>query len=105
MDIPLEEVRRLAQLAHLEYPDEPGTEALFSDEQLVSLQRDIASFLDHVADLQSVNIDGVPAITHGVPVTTRLRDDIADATANLSEMLDAAPASDGLAFMVPKVVE
>lgn len=105
MAISLAEVRRLVQLAHLEFPENEDQQYLFSEEKLSELRNDIVRFLEHVNDLQSVDVSNVPPASHGVPIPTRLRKDAAEPTRRLEQLISAAPATDGRSFIVPKVVE
>ena len=105
MAIDMAEVLRIARLAHLEFPESSPGGQLFSEEQLAELRNEIAQFLEHVEDLQSVDVTGITPTAHGVHIPTRLRKDVAGATLDPDHLMASAPASDGHAFVVPKVVE
>ncbi|MEO1227423.1 MAG: Asp-tRNA(Asn)/Glu-tRNA(Gln) amidotransferase subunit GatC [Myxococcota bacterium] len=104
MAIDADEVRRIARLAHLELPEGSSSE-LFDEATLNALARDLDRILEHVRDLSEVDVEGVPPTAHGVPIPTRLRSDEAGPTLTPDEALGGAPARDGDAFSVPKVIE
>lgn len=104
MAIDASEVLRIARLAHLEYPASED-ERLFDDAALGRYAADIDRILEHVRDLESVNVEGVERSAHGMPIPTRLRPDAADPALGTEKALAAAPAAEADAFRVPKVVE
>lgn len=102
MSISPDDVRRVAQLAHLELPGEGG---LFDEQALQALAGDLERILDHVRDLQEVDVTGIPPTAHGVPLPSRWRDDTEGPTLAPERALEAAPARHEHAFSVPKVIE
>ncbi len=113
MSIDKDEVRRIARLAHLEYPRvqnankewvEPE-QHLLSGALLQQLSTDLAKILEHVEVLSEVDVEGVEPCAHGVPLPTALREDEAGQILSPDESLGGAPARFGDAFSVPKVVE
>lgn len=105
MAIDSEEVLRIARLAHLEFPESETGERLFEEATLQRLAGEIDRILEHVRDLESVAVDGVPPTAHGVPLPPRTRADEAEEPLSPSEALSGAPAQQDNAFAVPKVVE
>ena len=105
MAIDLAEVLRIARLAHLEFPENPDGERLISDARLAELRDDIDGILEHVRDLESVDVSGVPPTSQGVDIPTRLRADEPGQPIDLDRLFEGAPAADGHTFVVPKVVE
>lgn len=115
MAIDADEVLRIARLAHLEYPgsaDQAGASAepepdarLFDTATLEKLATDVDRILEHVRELASVDVEGVPATSHGFLARTHGRRDEPGPTLEPDEALRGAPARDGDAFSVPKVVE
>ena len=101
------EVLRIARLAHLEYPEDPGGHSvrLLDDDTLQRLASDIDRILEHVRDLQAVDVEGVEPTAFGVPMPYRARPDEAGHEVSPEAVLAGAPARDGDAFQVPKVVE
>lgn len=68
------------------------------------MQSDLGSILDHFATLAAVNTDGVPAMTHAIPIELRLRDDVPADSLSPGAATKSAPASrDGL-FVVPAMI-
>src|SRR5687768_12294765 len=94
------EVRRIARLAHLEFPrvqNKDGTwsepsEHLFDDATLEKLAGDISRFLEHMRDLDSVDVSGVEPTSHGVPLPTAFREDVAGHVLETERALEGAPA-------------
>jgi aspartyl-tRNA(Asn)/glutamyl-tRNA(Gln) amidotransferase subunit C len=87
----VEEIAMLARL-HLE-PDE-----------IQRMQGDLGTILDHFTTLATVDTEGVPPMTHAVPMDLRLRvDEIAPSLAT-ADALKGAPARDGEFFVVPAMI-
>lgn len=113
MTLSKEDVRRIARLAHLEYPrlqakdgtwSEPEAH-LMNDDTLHRLAKELDRVLEHVNELTQLDLDGVEATPHGVALPTRLRDDVAQDPLDRDAALTQAPARMGDAIVVPKVVE
>jgi aspartyl-tRNA(Asn)/glutamyl-tRNA(Gln) amidotransferase subunit C len=108
-----DEARRIARLAHLEYPrvqQKDGTftepsEHLIDDRTLDALARDLKEILEYVRALDEVNVEGVEPTSHGVPLPTKLRSDAPGETLPTERALAAAPQHTGEAIAVPKIVE
>ena|SRR5438067_19436 len=113
MAISKEEVRRIARLAHLEYPRiqaKDGTfvepaDHLMDDAMLEKLATELGQVLDHVRQLDEVDVSNVEATSHGVPLPTRFREDVAGPGLATDKALAAAPERTGDAISVPKIVE
>lgn len=113
MAIDRAEVRRIARLAHLEYPrvqnkdgswTEPA-EHLFDDALLDKLAGELSKVLEHVKQLDEVDVSGVEPTSHGVPLPTRFRDDARGAVLETDRALAGAPQRVGDGIAVPKIVE
>ena len=89
------EVERIAELARLE----------LSDAEAVRMTADIQAILGYVAALDALDTRGVEPTTHAVPLATPLRDDRAAAALDPDRALANAPAREGFAFVVPKVLD
>jgi aspartyl-tRNA(Asn)/glutamyl-tRNA(Gln) amidotransferase subunit C len=108
-----DEVRRIARLAHLEYPrvhQKDGTfgepaEHLIDDTTLEAFARELRQILDYVQQLDEVNVEGVQPTSHGVPLPTKLRADEPGPVLPTERALAAAPQHTGDAISVPKIVE
>lgn len=96
-----EEVRRVADLAHLE---------LTSQEEQV-MQRDLSSILDYVAQLNELDTAHVAPMAQVAEVLQAaseggsLRADTVRPSLDRKAVMQSAPASDGVFFKVPKVIE
>lgn len=89
------EVERIAALARL---DLTGAEA-------DRMTADIEAILGYVASLGSLDTAGIEPTTHAVPLATPLRQDRAAPALDPERALANAPARDGFAFVVPKVLD
>ena len=89
------EVERIAELARLD----------LSDAEATRMTADIEAILGYVASLEAIDTAGVEPTTHAVPLATPLRDDRASAPLDPERALANAPARDGFAFVVPKVLD
>ena len=98
-----QDVLRVAELANLE---------LTADE-VPRMQRDLNNILGHVAQLQELNTEGVPAMSQvtemlGAEVDAagiELRPDVVRPSVDRKLVMAQAPETDGRFFKVPKVIE
>jgi aspartyl-tRNA(Asn)/glutamyl-tRNA(Gln) amidotransferase subunit C len=96
----VEEVQRVAELAHLE----------LRPEETPRMLDDLNAILDYVAELNELDTTGVEPLaqvselkdTAGAGV---LGDDVARPSLDRVVVLSQAPESDGVFFKVPKVIE
>jgi aspartyl-tRNA(Asn)/glutamyl-tRNA(Gln) amidotransferase subunit C len=88
------EVDEIAMLARLH---------LEADEAM-RMQDELGKILDHFLALATVDTDGVPAMTHAVPMDLRLRADEPAPSLPASEAVRAAPAHEGDLFVVPAII-
>jgi aspartyl-tRNA(Asn)/glutamyl-tRNA(Gln) amidotransferase subunit C len=98
--VSVEEVERVAELAHLE---------LKADESKRML-KDLNAILDYVAELNEIDTTGIAPLEQiseleGVGGVTDLRADSVVASVDRAIVMAAAPESDGAFFKVPKVIE
>ncbi len=89
-----EEVRHVAQLARLELSDE---EELRMTEQM----NQILGYMDKLNELDTADI---PAMTHAIQLENVFRVDEASESLDREKALSNAPESDGVSFLVPKVI-
>jgi aspartyl-tRNA(Asn)/glutamyl-tRNA(Gln) amidotransferase subunit C len=101
------DLQRVADLANLE----------LSDNEQLSLLRDLNSILDHVAQLNELDTSAVPAMaqvgeaiaaplhSNGFDSRATLRPDLHAPSLDRQLVLAAAPDSDHTYFLVPKVIE
>jgi len=86
----LEDVARVAELAHLELaPDETG-----------AMLHDLNAILDYVAELNELDTSGVAPLSQVTELV-----DAARASALRSDVVTQAPEADQGFFKVPKVIE
>ncbi len=87
----VDEIAMLARL-HLE-PDEAAR-----------MQDELGKILDHFLALATVETEGVPAMTHAVPMDLRLRADEPAPSLPAADALKGAPAREAEAFLVPAII-
>ena len=92
--ITADDVRKVAQLARLELPEE--TIATYTGQ----LER----ILDYVDQLQAVDTEGVATTTRAVEVVNATRDDRVETTDVREDLLNQAPLREGDFFRVPKIL-
>ena len=88
------DVRKVAQLARLELPEdqiETYTEQL----------EDILSYVDH---LQEIDTGNIPPTTRAVEVVNAMRDDFVEVNSSREDILNQAPQREGDFFRVPKIL-
>jgi aspartyl-tRNA(Asn)/glutamyl-tRNA(Gln) amidotransferase subunit C len=99
MALSLEEVRRIAALARLR----------LSPEEEETFRVQLSAILDHVAVLADLDVSGVEPMTHALAaeggVAPPLRPDEVRPGLSHDEALSNAPARDGTAFQVPRIIE
>jgi len=97
MSLSLDEVRRVARLARLELS--PEEERVF--------QGQLSAILDYVRQLEELDVSDVEPMTHalagGDPAP--LRADEVRPSLDPDEALANAPAREGTAFKVPRIIE
>ncbi len=76
-----------------------------SEEERERFGAQLGSILDYVRQLEALDLTGVPATAHAVPVTNVLRDDVPGPSLPRDEVLANAPASEDGFFVVPPVIE
>jgi aspartyl-tRNA(Asn)/glutamyl-tRNA(Gln) amidotransferase subunit C len=87
-------VAKVARLARLDLtPDE-----------LTRATTQLGDMLDHFADIDGLQLDGVPAMTQAYPLTNVLRDDVVTPVLERDEVLAAAPSVEDARFKVPPII-
>jgi aspartyl-tRNA(Asn)/glutamyl-tRNA(Gln) amidotransferase subunit C len=76
-----------------------------SDDEIASMTRDLEQMLDYVATLEGLDTEGVPPTAHGFELATPLRPDQPVAPLDPELAVANAPAREGTAFLVPKMLE
>ena len=98
--VTVEEVQRVAELAHLELtPDETG-----------NMLHDLNAILDYVAELNQLDTSGVAPLEQVSEIGNAigagaLRPDQPRPSLDRAAVMAEAPESDGTFFKVPKVIE
>jgi aspartyl-tRNA(Asn)/glutamyl-tRNA(Gln) amidotransferase subunit C len=97
MALSLAEVRRIAALARLRLSPE--------EERTFAVQ--LSAILDHVRQLEELDVSGVEPMTHALAAdeSPRLRDDVVEPSLPPEQALAAAPAREGTCFKVPRIIE
>lgn len=88
------EVEDIAQLARLE----------LSGDELDRLAGDLGAILGHFEALSAVDTQGVPPMTHAVPMDLRLRPDAPEPSLPAEVALAGAPRRDGDLIVVPSSI-
>ena len=88
------DVRKVAQLARLELPDD---QIEIYTEQL----KDILSYVDQ---LQEIDTKNVPPTSRAVEVVNAMREDLVDVNCSREDILSQAPHREGSFFRVPKIL-
>jgi aspartyl-tRNA(Asn)/glutamyl-tRNA(Gln) amidotransferase subunit C len=76
-----------------------------SDDEIVSMSRDLEQMLEYVATLDRLDTEGVPPTAHGFELATPLRPDQPVEPLDPELVVANAPEREGTAFLVPKVLE
>ncbi len=78
------------------------------DDELDEFTGQLAAVLDHAADIEALDTDGVEPTSHPLPLHNVLRPDVpdegVDGSAFRDEVLDSAPAVEEARFRVPPVL-
>ncbi len=98
--VTVEEVQRVAELAHLE----------LKPEETPAMLRDLNAILDYVAQLNELDTKGVTPLAQvselqNGAVAVALRADQPVPSLNRAVVMHQAPETDGVFFKVPKVIE
>jgi aspartyl-tRNA(Asn)/glutamyl-tRNA(Gln) amidotransferase subunit C len=92
--ISAEDVRKVAQLARLDLPED----------KIATYTGQLERILEYVAQLEAVDTEGVPPTTRAVEVVNVTRDDQVEATPVREQLLDLAPQREGDFFRVPRIL-
>jgi len=92
--ITADDVRKVAHLARLQLPEE----------KIATYTGQLERILEYVAQLESVDTEGVPPTTRAVEVVNVTRDDVVVRTDVREQLLDEAPQREGDFFRVPKIL-
>ena len=90
-----EDVAHLAHLARINIPEE----------QLDHYAQQLDAILDAVAKVAQAPTDGVPAMSHPVPMTNVFREDVPAPSLAPGAALAGAPAVEDSRFRVPRILD
>jgi aspartyl-tRNA(Asn)/glutamyl-tRNA(Gln) amidotransferase subunit C len=89
-----DDVRHVAKLARLS----------LSDAEVVTFTEQLRSVLDHAADVEALDLDGVLPTAHPLEISNVLRADEIRESLERAEVFAAAPRVADNRFSVPKIV-
>lgn len=89
-----EAVAKVAKLARLS----------LSDDELAAATHQLSDMLDHFADIDALDLDGVEPMTHPTPIANVMRDDVEQSCLDREEVLAAAPVAEDGRFRVPPII-
>jgi len=97
--VSIEDVQRVAELAHLE----------LTPEETVGMQRDLNAILDYVAELSELDTKGVAPLSQVSELSdagpSTPRPDRLEPSISRASVMPEAPETDQVFFKVPKVIE
>ena len=88
------DVAHVAKLARLE----------LTDDELEMFTGQLAAVLDHAADIEALDTEGVPPTAHPLPIENVFRDDVAIPSLDRDEVLAMAPEAEEGRFRVPRIL-
>ena len=88
----------VAHVAHL-------ARLTLTDEELDVFTGQLGAVLEHAADVEALDVAGVPPTAHPLPLSNVLRDDEPAPCLDRDEVLAQAPAVEDGRFRVPPVLE
>jgi aspartyl-tRNA(Asn)/glutamyl-tRNA(Gln) amidotransferase subunit C len=94
MALTTEEVQHVAMLARI---------ALEAD-QIESLRNELNFIFKHIDMIASLDLEHVEPMVHSVPMLNAMRDDVVKPSFSTEVAMHNAPAHEGTAFLVPRIV-
>ena len=94
VSITRDDVSHVARLARL----------TLTDAELDLFTGQLAAVLDHARDVEALDVDDVPPMSHPYPLVNVLRDDVVGPTLDRDEVLAMAPAVEDGRFRVPPIL-
>jgi aspartyl-tRNA(Asn)/glutamyl-tRNA(Gln) amidotransferase subunit C len=92
--ISTDEVAKVARLARL----------ALTEEELARATVQLGDIVEHFADIDELDLDGVEPMTQPFPLTNVLRDDVVVPSLDRDEVLAAAPEVEDGRFKVPPII-
>ena len=88
------DVRKVAQLARLELPED----------QIETYTEQLEEILSYVDQLQEIDTENIPPTTRAVEVVNAMREDVVEVNSSREEILKQAPHRECDFFRVPKIL-
>ena len=88
------DIRKVAQLARLELPEN----------QIEIYTSQLEEILSYIDQLQEIDTQNIPPTTRAVEVVNAMREDIVEFNSSREELLNQAPQREGDFFRVPKIL-
>ena len=88
------DVTKVAKLARLR----------LSPDEVERYTHQLDDMLEHFADIDALDLDGVEPMTQPIPLSNVFREDVVRPSLDRDEVLAAAPAAEGGRFRVPPMV-
>ena len=88
------DVAHVAKLARLE----------LTDDELEMFTGQLAAVLEHAADVEALDTEGVPPTAHPLPLQNVFRDDVPRPSLDRDEVLAMAPEAEDRRFRVPRIL-
>ena len=73
-------------------------------EEVERATEQLGAVLEHFADVEALDLDDVPPMTHPYPLSNVLRDDVEQPCLDRDEVLAEAPQAEDGRFRVPPVI-
>lgn len=89
-----EAVAKVAKLARLS----------LTDDELAAATDQLGKMLDHFAEIDALDLDGVEPMMQPTPLSNVMREDIPQDTLDHDEVLAAAPFAEADRFRVPPII-
>ena len=93
MSLSEHDVRHVAMLARL----------ALSDSEVEAMRDDLNSILDHIDEIQRLDLEGVAPMAHATAATNVTRDDVVVAPFSQEVAISNAPQSENGAFVIPAI--
>ena len=95
MAISADEVKAIARLARIK----------IDEAEIPAFERQLSRILEFMAQLRSVDTDGIEPMAHPQELPARLREDVVTETDDRKKFQKIAPCVDNGLYLVPKVIE
>ena len=95
MSITKEEIRKIANLAHINV----------SQEEVVQVEKKLVGILALIEKMQEVNTDSIAPMSHALDINQPLREDKVTEKDIRDKSLSLAPHTEQSLFIVPQVIE